>query len=86
MNDSINNFKDSPKDNSKDIPVDETKCPICGKNNDCSTIIQNNNNQQSCWCENTEYHFPVDLFTRIPAKFKGKACICTSCAQQYRKD
>ncbi len=66
--------------------IDETKCPVCGKLNACQNIVDNDVQQQSCWCENTEYEFPVDLFTRIPAKFKDKACICEACAQAYRKN
>lgn len=69
----------------KNESIDETKCPICGKNNACQNIVNSMTEQKPCWCENTEYQFPVDLFTRIPAKFKDKACICESCAQAYRK-
>ena len=65
--------------------IDETLCPLCGNNNSCKNVVEDNTPQQSCWCENTEYSFPVDLFTRIPAKFKDKACICESCAQAYKK-
>lgn len=67
------------------IIIDEKKCPVCGNNNSCQNAENDTTTQQACWCENTEYAFPVDLFTRIPAKFKDKACICKSCAQAYRK-
>jgi hypothetical protein len=65
--------------------IDEKKCPVCGASNSCHFAEKENSEHKSCWCENTEYAFPVDLFTRIPAKFKDKACICETCAQLYRK-
>lgn len=65
--------------------INEGKCPICGNNNECQNIVESTINQKPCWCENTEYAFPVDLFTRIDTKFKDKACICKACAQAYRK-
>ncbi len=64
---------------------DEAKCPLCGQNNACHNIVNGASRTKPCWCENTEYEFPVDLFTHIPAKFKDKACICEACAQAYRK-
>lgn len=65
--------------------IDETICPLCGKNNACQNSVTDQSIRKSCWCQNSEYEFPVDLLTRIPAKFKGKACICETCAQTYRK-
>ncbi len=67
------------------VNIDEATCPLCGQTNACQNIIADASNTKPCWCENTEYEFPVDLFTRIPTKFKGKACICETCMQAYRK-
>ncbi|MFV1985396.1 MAG: cysteine-rich CWC family protein [Thiohalomonadales bacterium] len=65
--------------------IDETKCPLCGDDNACQNSAENKMSQQPCWCNNTEYVFPIDLVTGISTKFNDKACICASCAQAYRK-
>lgn len=52
-------------------------CPLCGEDNNCQ------HGQGNCWCESLE--FPKGLLDMIPDDKKGKACICRSCLEKYKK-
>ena len=59
--------------------VDQTKCPLCGNENNCATEIAKANGQpeQPCWCRNET--FSAELLATIPLPAQGKACVCHSC-------
>ena len=57
-------------------PNDTTKCPLCGKANDCA--VDAGRDPESCWCM-TAAMSPSALES-IPAEAQGKVCICARCA------
>ncbi len=63
------------------VEVDQTKCPLCGDENNCATEIAKATGQpeQSCWCRNET--FSAELLATIPEPAQGKACICINCCQ-----
>lgn len=51
-------------------------CPLCGKDNGCT-------HNKDCWCFSTT--IPKGIFDLLPEDKKGKACICKSCVDKYKK-
>lgn len=63
------------------VEVDQTKCPLCGDENNCATEIAKATGQpeQPCWCRNET--FSAELLATIPEPAQGKACVCVNCCQ-----
>ena len=59
--------------------VDEKKCPLCGKDNNCMVDSEN-----PCWCTNLE--IPTQLIALLPLHLQGKSCICMSCVISCGED
>lgn len=57
-------------------PKNPSKCPLCGRDNDCA--IAAGRDAESCWCM-TATISPTTLGS-IPAEARGKVCICARCA------
>ena len=55
---------------------DTTKCPLCGRPNECAVAA--GQNAESCWCM-TATMSPSAL-AAIPPDAQGKVCICARCA------
>lgn len=55
-------------------------CPICGKPNGCAA--ETNPAPDDCWCFHER--FPDALLDKVPAEWKGKACICRDCLAQAK--
>jgi len=55
---------------------DTTRCPLCGKPNECAVAA--GRDPESCWCM-TATMSPSALAS-IPAEAQGKICICARCA------
>ncbi|MYM62090.1 cysteine-rich CWC family protein [Pseudomaricurvus sp. HS19] len=67
--------------------VDASRCPLCGKSNDCGQLLpavtstaaeQGCNGNADCWC--FQAAIPRHLLDQIPPELRGKACICQTCA------
>ena len=61
---------------------DKSKCPLCGKPNQCAMEIARESGVDAgpCWCVNVD--FSADLLAKLPADAQNKACICKACAEQ----
>ena len=57
-------------------PNDTTRCPLCGKANECAVAA--GRDPESCWCM-TATMSPSAL-AAIPVEAQGKVCICAGCA------
>jgi len=55
----------------------EKICPICGKENNCQL------DNKDCWCKHIE--IPKYILDMVPEDKRGKACICRSCIEKYKK-
>lgn len=53
------------------------RCPLCGIDNNCGNLVD----AADCWCFHTV--FPKEIFDRIPAEKRRKACICKSCVDSF---
>jgi len=74
------------------LEIDETKCPLCGKDNHCLNVQYPNKgrNQEygdvpenNCWCNSSVISFPPGLTNQAPSQLRRQACICQSCAETY---
>lgn len=54
-----------------------TTCPICHRDNQCS--VAQGDTAASCWCHHG--YSSASLMAHVPQHLKGKACICSACAQ-----
>jgi hypothetical protein len=54
-----------------------TTCPICQRDNQCAMAL--GGTAASCWCHRG--YSSASLMAHVPQHLKGKACICTACAQ-----
>jgi hypothetical protein len=63
------------------LPVDPTRCPLCGQSNQCAGQVERSTGikQPSCWCNTVT--FDADLLARVPQAARRQACICIACAQ-----
>jgi hypothetical protein len=59
--------------------VDPARCPLCGQANACAMAAPGGD-ESPCWC--TQASFSPELLERVPAEQRGRACICSRCAQQ----
>jgi hypothetical protein len=57
-------------------PKDSTKCPLCGKSNECAVAA--GQDAESCWCMTVT--MSPGALAAIPAEARGKVCICARCA------
>lgn len=64
-------------------PIDETRCPLCGEDNDCLNIKRDGDMKKNCWCNDGRITFPAELIAKVPTQLKHKACICRSCAEKH---
>ena len=55
---------------------DQSKCPLCGRNNDCAVAA--GRDPDSCWCMTAT--MSTSALTSIPLEAQGKVCICSACA------
>ncbi|MDP1685425.1 cysteine-rich CWC family protein [Hydrogenophaga sp.] len=62
------------------IPIDPTRCPLCGQDNRCAMEIERTTGvkQGPCWCVGAR--FSPELLQRVPAESAGQACVCARCA------
>ena len=62
--------------------LDASKCPLCGKSNQCFMEIERETgvNPGPCWCVGLD--FSADLLAKLPPEARGKACICEVCARK----
>ncbi len=62
--------------------LDKSKCPLCGKSNQCAMEIAQKTGVTSgpCWCVGMD--FSADLLSKLPPEAQKKACICKACAEQ----
>jgi hypothetical protein len=61
--------------------TDPTRCPLCGKPNQCAMEVERETGvkQSPCWC--THVAFGVALLSSVPEAARDTACICNACAQ-----
>ncbi|RZJ25387.1 MAG: hypothetical protein EOO54_06485 [Haliea sp.] len=61
-------------------------CPLCGNPNGCAMEgpRASADAQPPCWC--TQVDFSRELLERVPARDRGRACICSTCARQDAAD
>lgn len=59
--------------------VEPHRCPLCNEPNHCKA-----NSDEPCWCSTVT--IPQELRDRIPASYKGKACICRKCVESYLEE
>ncbi|MBN1610925.1 MAG: cysteine-rich CWC family protein [Polyangiaceae bacterium] len=59
-------------------PVDPTRCPLCGEDNDCGMV----KGESTCWC--TAVTVPREVSDRISPEAQGVACVCRTCATGRR--
>ena len=58
-------------------------CPLCSKPNNCGNL---SNMDKACWCMDLEITFPESLLNQVPDAAQNSACICKSCAFEYKND
>lgn len=61
------------------LPLDPTRCPLCGSDNRCAMEIERETGeaQPPCWCVSA--NFPRGLLERLPEVARGQACLCAAC-------
>ncbi len=59
-------------------PVDPTRCPLCGEDNDCRMA----RGDSTCWCVSMQV--PKEVLDRVPLEAQGVACVCRFCATGRR--
>jgi hypothetical protein len=64
------------------VPVDPSRCPLCGAGNGCAMEAERatGEKQPPCWC--TRVDFNRDVLEAIPPAARRRACICEACATQ----
>jgi len=62
--------------------IDSSRCPLCGKPNQCAMEVERETGvkQPPCWC--TQVTFDAALLSSVPEEARGTACICAACAQK----
>lgn len=60
---------------------DQQRCPLCGSDNQCAHVRQQETGvqQEPCWCSRA--HFDAALLARVPENARNKACVCARCVQ-----
>ena len=64
--------------------LDWSKCPLCGKENQCALEIEKltGQSQPPCWCVGQE--FPQELLEQVPVQ--RMACICLQCLNKSKDE
>lgn len=62
----------------------ESACPLCGQNNDCA-VVDDEQSAQDCWCMDLEERIPSELLDKVPPELQGERCICANCIQRFRE-
>ncbi|HEY4665618.1 MAG TPA: cysteine-rich CWC family protein [Comamonas sp.] len=57
--------------------LDSSRCPLCGQANQCAVAA--GLPPESCWC--MQASIAPEALERVPAKQRGKACVCPACGQ-----
>jgi Cysteine-rich CWC len=62
--------------------ISKSKCPLCGKFNQCAMEITRETgvNPGPCWCAGLD--FSADLLAKLPPEAQGQSCICEACASK----
>jgi hypothetical protein len=55
--------------------MDETRCPICGGENQCAQAA--GHPPRACWCMHADV--PEALIEAVPAEARNRRCICRRC-------
>ncbi|WP_419811238.1 cysteine-rich CWC family protein [Bacterioplanoides sp.] len=58
-------------------------CPLCGEKNQCVMTQPGYQNPKDCWCMQLDERIPEELLEQVPARYRGKNCICQACLQRY---
>ena len=58
-------------------PLQAPQCPLCGAANECAAA-RSGSFDRPCWC--TAATFAPAVLAAVPAEAKGKACLCSRCA------
>ena len=61
--------------------IDRNLCPICNRNNNCSSFSADSTTQ--CWC--AKENFPQEIFNLVPREQLRKSCICRSCFVEFER-
>lgn len=59
------------------IPLDPSRCPTCGQDNDCGQQCAPGG---ACWC--FEQEIDPKLIESLPTAVQGKSCLCRACASR----
>lgn len=62
---------------------DPSRCPLCGKPNDCQLCTTAAGNGR-CWCQMAES--PGQLHARVASAVRGRVCLCRDCLTTCRRD
>ncbi len=65
------------------VPIDATRCPLCGGDNRCAVEVEHATGQPQppCWCMDTPIDAAlIDRVAQEAPQASGKACICARCA------
>ncbi|QKV51570.1 cysteine-rich CWC family protein [Comamonas antarctica] len=57
-------------------PIDPTRCPLCGRSNQCAASAALP--PEDCWCMSTPIS-PAAL-AQIPDSVRNQSCLCPACA------
>ena len=61
--------------------LDPSKCPLCGRPNECR-LASPGAPKIPCWC--VEVEIPKALLARVPEALRNRACICRSCVGRFQ--
>jgi hypothetical protein len=56
-------------------PIDPSRCPLCGRSNDCAMAAARTG--EPCWC--TRVTVTAVMLKQVPADLRGRACLCAAC-------
>ena len=65
------------------LSFNPANCPLCGGPNDCllcSPVAY----KGPCWC--VQVDFPAELLARVPENLRNRACVCRTCAENFRRE
>ncbi|RYF01427.1 MAG: hypothetical protein EOO32_04045 [Comamonadaceae bacterium] len=57
-------------------PIDPTRCPLCGRGNQCA--IEAGAPASECWCMAAP--IPPEALAALAPAQRGQACLCPGCA------
>jgi hypothetical protein len=68
---------------SSDFIPDTTKCPLCGRPNDCQ-LCNADTPKAQCWCWQVE--FLASLLARVPVELENQVCICRDRVAAFHRE